>query len=69
MESRSIIRGYRALEVKAGKSRVQIWRDIRAGKFPAPVKVGENSVAWYVDEVNAWLEARPRVNYAPAPTA
>jgi len=66
MVERSIIRGYRALEVKTGRSRVQIWRDMRADRFPAAIKLGENSVAWFSDEVEAWLASRPRVSYAPA---
>jgi len=48
-----------------GKSRTQAWRDIRTGRFPAPVQTGPNSVSWYLDEVDAWLATRPRVNYAP----
>jgi prophage regulatory protein len=51
-------------------SRVQRWRKIRAGKFPAPVQLGPNSVAWFEDEILAWLAAQPRRTYgAPAPEA
>ena len=28
-------------------------RLVRAGKFPAPVQVGENRIAWLADEVDA----------------
>lgn len=54
-------------EVKrlTGKSRTQIWRDVRAGKFPAPVKLGPNSIGWYQDEVVERQAALPRVAYAP----
>jgi predicted DNA-binding transcriptional regulator AlpA len=69
MSDRSIIRGYRALESKVGRSRVQLWRDIRQGKFPPPIMLGENSVGWYLDEVEQWLAARPRASYAPAANA
>jgi prophage regulatory protein len=51
---------------RTGKSRSQAWRDIRAGKFPAPVQCGPNSVAWYEHELDAYLRALPRVAYAPA---
>ncbi len=47
------------------RSRTTTWRDIRAGTFPPPIKIGENAVAWYEDEIVAWQEARPRVAYAP----
>ena len=52
---------------KVGKSGVQVWRDVRAGKFPPPVQLGPNSVGWFEDEIDAWLAARPRRTYrAPA---
>jgi len=53
------------LKKRDGKSRTQRWRDIRAGKFPAPVQLGPNSIGWYEDEIDAWLASRPRVIYAP----
>jgi prophage regulatory protein len=31
-------------------------RLIKAGKFPAPVKLGENTVAWVESEIDAYLE-------------
>ena len=46
------------------KSRTQVWRDIRAGKFPAAVQLGSNSVAWFEDEIDEYLESLPRTNYA-----
>lgn len=61
--SRNVIPGYRAVEVKTGKSRQQIWRDIRAGNFPAPIELGPNSVGWYEDEIDEWLASRPRRTY------
>jgi prophage regulatory protein len=47
-----------------GRSRTQAWRDIRAGKFPAPVKLGPNSVGWYEDEVAEHQRSLQRVGYA-----
>lgn len=47
-----------------GRSRTQVWRDIRADKFPAPVQLGPNAVGWYSDEIAAWQESRPRAAYA-----
>ncbi len=48
-----------------GKSRTQIWRDVRAGKFPAPVQIGPNSVGWWSDELDAHDETLSRVAWAP----
>jgi prophage regulatory protein len=39
-------------------SRVQLWRLVRAGKFPAPIKVGENRNAWVESEIDTWIEKR-----------
>ena len=48
-----------------GKSRMQNYRDVRDGKFPAPVQTGPNSVGWWSDELDAHDETLPRVSYAP----
>lgn len=55
-----IIRGPE-VEAKTGKSRVTIWRDIKAGTFPKPVQIGRKAVGWYAHEIEAYLEALPRV--------
>lgn len=40
-------------------SRMQRWRLIRAGKFPAPIKIG-NKNAWVESEIDAWIVGRIR---------
>ncbi len=50
---------------RANKSRSAMYRDIRAGKFPAPVQNG-GRIAFHEHEVVAWIASRPRVSYAPA---
>ncbi len=60
---RKIVRGYKRVEDQVGKSRVQIWRDIKAGLFPAPLELGPNSVGWYQDEIAGWLKSRTRRHY------
>ena len=54
---------------RMGWSRTTQWRRIRAGEFPAPVKTGENSNAFYEDEVDEAQANLLRVTYAPAPKA
>ena len=45
--------------VKAtGKSKSAIYADIAAGKFPRPVKLGAKAVGWFLDEIEAWQDAR-----------
>lgn len=51
------------------RSRVQIWRDVRAGKFPAPVKIGPNANAWFKDEIIQFQSALQKVSYAPQEAA
>lgn len=41
-----------------GSSIPTIWRWIRLGKFPRPVKLGENLSGWLEEEVVAWQNAR-----------
>ncbi len=64
---RRIIRD-KEVSKRTGKSRVQRWRDVRAGKFPAPIQLGPNSIGWYEHEVERWLETRPRRTYGVEPT-
>ena len=60
----------RAPEVMArtGLSRVTIWRWVRAGTFPAPIQLGENSIGWPASEITAWLASRPRRTYGAETT-
>ena len=41
-------------------SKATLWRLVKAGTFPRPVKLGERAVGWKADEVLAWIESRPR---------
>lgn len=38
-------------------SRQHLHRLIKRGKFPAPVKIGDNRVAWIESEIDEFLEA------------
>jgi prophage regulatory protein len=39
-------------------SRAHLYRLIRAKKFPVPVRLGDNRIAFVESEVDAWLEAK-----------
>jgi prophage regulatory protein len=39
-------------------SRVTLWRLVREGKFPRPLKVSEQRNAWIAEEVETWISAR-----------
>lgn len=35
-----------------------LWRLVKKGEFPAPVKLSERVTAWRVEDVRAWMRAR-----------
>jgi prophage regulatory protein len=39
-------------------SKATIWRKLKDGTFPKPVKLGERITAWRFDDIEAWLAAR-----------
>ncbi len=41
-------------------TRVHINRLEKVGAFPKKLRLGSNSVAWSEEEIDAWLESRPR---------
>jgi len=43
-----------------------IWRWVKLGEFPAPVKLGAQTTAWPVEAVDEWLAARSMGNLAVA---
>ena len=42
-------------------SRSSIYRGIRDGSFPVPVRIGERAIAFKLNELEKWIESRPRV--------
>ena len=56
---------YAVLEERYDKSRVTIWRWVRAGLLPAPYQTGPNSVDFDADEIEARDANLERVTYAP----
>lgn len=43
---------------KIGLSDATIWRLERAGRFPRRIQLGGNSVGWFIDEIDLWLEKK-----------
>lgn len=37
-----------------------IYRLMREGRFPEPIKIGPKAVRWKPDEIDTYLESRPR---------
>lgn len=51
---------YDALRPEKGinYSRPQIWRKVKDGSFPRPIKVGAGRSAWVDSEIDAWIGQR-----------
>lgn len=60
----------RAPEVMArtGLSRTTIWRKVRAGEFPPPTELGENSIGWPESLITTWINSRPQRTYSAGTT-
>ena len=50
------------VEAVTGLSRASIYSKIKTGAFPAPVRLGPNSVAWRADEIDRWISELPVAN-------
>ena len=48
------------VEARTALSRSSIYRLMRIGKFPEPLRIGERGVRWPESEITAWLADRPR---------
>lgn len=58
---RTVVRAMRAREITGlGKSEIYRKSGDPEDPFPAAIKIGEHSLAWFEDELLAWQESRPR---------
>jgi predicted DNA-binding transcriptional regulator AlpA len=46
-----------------------LWRKVRAGTFPKPIKLSERITCWPVGTVRAWLAAQESLAYNPTEVA
>lgn len=44
---------------RTGRSRTMVYDDVKAGRFPAPIKIGLRAIAWREGDIDHWLETRP----------
>ncbi len=60
MSVRRIIRPRDLIDAGIFGSAMSLWRARKFDPdFPSPVEIG-GGIGWFEDEVNAWLESRPR---------
>jgi len=50
------------LAPRLGLSANTIWRLVRQGKFPKPLKLSEKVTVWKADDVLVWLESKEAAN-------
>jgi len=48
------------VEERTGLATTTIYRKMREGSFPAPIKIGQRAVRWPSSEIEIWLSKRPR---------
>lgn len=64
MKRRRIIRRPTVKDM-TGMSISSIDREEKKGNFPQRVSLGANAVGWYEDEIQDWVDSRPRGGVAP----
>ena len=47
-----------AVEAQTGLSRSTLYDQMRAGKFPRPVPLGDKAVGWLESDIAKWIEER-----------
>ncbi|MDE0146115.1 MAG: AlpA family phage regulatory protein [Nitrospira sp.] len=57
----------REVERRTGLSRSTLYRKMREGTFPVPLKVSERAVRWRESDIRAYVESRPRSYGETAP--
>ena len=50
------------VEARTGLARTTIYRNMREGSFPEPVRVGARAVRWPASEIETWPAGRPRAS-------
>ena len=48
------------VQERCGITRTTVYRLMRSGLFPEPLKIGPRAVRWPESEIEAWIANRPR---------
>lgn len=52
-----------------GLSKSTMYRLMRTGLFPEPLKIGPKAVRWREDEIQEWIDSRERAHGDSPPSA
>ena len=60
LKDQDVLLTRREVERRTGLSRSTIYRKMRDGSFPVPLKVSERAVRWCERDIRAYVDSRPR---------
>ena len=49
------------VQTLTGLSRSTLWRMVKEGTFPKPLRLGKKAIGWRESDILNWLETRPTV--------
>lgn len=64
-----ILRRVEVQKLTGGQSKATIYRWVKNGEFPPPLRLGGNSVGWRESDVQAWVASRQPTIGTDASTA
>ncbi|WP_419923743.1 helix-turn-helix transcriptional regulator [Candidatus Poriferisocius sp.] len=59
-ESHEILLTRLQVAARCGLSTSSIYRLMREGLFPEPIRIGRRAVGWHAEEIGEWPATRPR---------
>ena len=60
MSNESCLLTRKEVEARCRLGRSTIYRKMRNGTFPLPLKIGMRAVRWHRQEIETWIASRPR---------
>ena len=48
------------VEARCRIARTTLYKMMRAGQFPCPIRIGARAVRWPASEIESWIADRPR---------
>ena len=52
----------REVQRACGLSKSTLYRFMRTGLFPEPLKIGPKAIRWWADEIQEWIDSRERAH-------